>query len=64
MKQATSGLSKESVRRIYQDFLDKTDSGADARERITEFLDADDYEEVTINRRITRPMTIASYSVT
>ena len=49
-----SGLSKETVRRIYQEFLDKTEPGADARERITEFLDADDYEEVTINRGITQ----------
>src|SRR6516162_11165823 len=37
-----SGMSKENVRRIYQQFLDKTDPGADARERMTEFLDADD----------------------
>jgi hypothetical protein len=49
-----SGLSKENVRRIYQEFLDKTDPGADARERMTEFLDADDYEELTINRGITQ----------
>src|SRR5260370_40201054 len=34
-----SGLSKENVRRIYQDFLDKTDPGAHARERITEVLE-------------------------
>jgi hypothetical protein len=49
-----SGLSKENVRRIYQEFLDKTDPGADARERMTEFLDANDYEEVTVNRGITQ----------
>ena len=49
-----SGLSKENVRRIYQEFLDKTEPGADARERMTEFLDADDYEELTINRGITQ----------
>jgi hypothetical protein len=49
-----SRLSKENVRRIYQDFLDRTDPGTDARERMTEFLDADDYEEVTVNRGITQ----------
>ena len=37
-----SGLSKENVRQIYQEFLDKTDPGGDAKERMTEFLDADD----------------------
>src|SRR6202795_1417952 len=41
-----SGLSKENVRSIYQEFLDKTDSAADARALITEFLEADDYDEV------------------
>jgi Domain of unknown function (DUF4268) len=49
-----SRLSKENVRQIYQEFLDKTDPGADARERMTEFLDADDYEEFTVNRGITQ----------
>jgi hypothetical protein len=44
-----SRFTKEEVRSIYQEFLDKTDSGANAKERIGEFLDAD-YEEVTINR--------------
>lgn len=49
-----SGLSKENVRRIYQEFLDKTAAGTDAKEQITDFLDANDYEEVTINRGITQ----------
>lgn len=49
-----SGLSKENVRRIYQELLDKTEPGADAKERMTEFLDVDDYEEVTINRGFTQ----------
>src|ERR1700722_17914991 len=48
-----SRLSKENVRQIYQEFLDKTHP-ADAKERMTEFLDADDYEEVTINRGFTQ----------
>src|SRR3984957_18829385 len=48
-----SRLSKENVRQIYKEFLDKTHP-ADAKERMTEFLDADDYEEVTINRGFTQ----------
>jgi Domain of unknown function (DUF4268) len=55
-----SGLSKENIRQIYQEFLDKTDPGADARERMTEFLDADDYEEVTINRGITQRIILVA----
>ena len=49
-----SRLSKENVRSIYQEFLDKTEAGADARALITEFLEADDYEEVAINKGVTQ----------
>src|ERR1700730_18026078 len=49
-----SGISNVNVRGIYQEFLDKAAPGADARERMTEFLDADDYEEVSINLGITQ----------
>jgi len=49
-----SRLSKENVLSIYQEFLAKTDPNADARELITEFLEADDYEEVALNKGITQ----------
>ena len=49
-----SRLSKENIRSIYQEFLAKTDPNADARDLITEFLEADDYEEVSINKSITQ----------
>jgi hypothetical protein len=49
-----SRLSKENIRSIYQEFLAKTDPNADARDLITEFLEAEDYEEVTLNRSITQ----------
>src|ERR1700730_12818699 len=49
-----SRLSKENVLSIYQEFLAKTDPNADARELITEFLEADDYEEVAVNRGLTQ----------
>ena len=49
-----SRLSKENICSIYQEFLAKTDPNADARELITEFLEADDYEEVVVNKGITQ----------
>jgi Domain of unknown function (DUF4268) len=49
-----SRLSKENVRSIYQEFLDKTNPSADARALITEFLEADDYEEVAVNKGFTQ----------
>jgi hypothetical protein len=48
-----ASLSKENVRRIYQEFLDKSSRGVDAK-GIAEFLDAEDYEEVTVNKGFTR----------
>src|SRR6202790_1022838 len=47
-------LSKENIRSIYQEFLGKTDSTADARALMTEFLEADDYEEVAVNKGFTQ----------
>jgi hypothetical protein len=56
-----SRLSKENVRSIYQEFLDKTNPNADARALITEFLEVDDYEEVVVNKGFTqRIMLIAA----
>src|ERR1700730_17893558 len=43
-----SGLSKENVRQVYQEFLDKVEPSADARALLTEFLEVDDYEEVAV----------------
>ena len=56
-----SGLSKENIRRIYQEFLDKTNTGLDAKTLMTDFLDVDDYEDVSVNKGFTqRIMLIAA----
>jgi hypothetical protein len=47
-----STLLKEDVRKIYQQYLDKTPQtlpSADAKARITAFLEEDEYEQVAIN---------------
>src|ERR1700719_3288643 len=38
-----SRLSKENVRSIFQEYLDKTQPSPDAKSLLVEFLDADDY---------------------
>lgn len=38
-----SRLTKENIRNIYQEFLQKTDPSADAGTLIAEFLEADDF---------------------
>jgi len=56
-----SSLSKEVVRRIYQEFLDKSQPGTDAKILLTEFLEAEDYEEIQLNKGFTqRIMLIAA----
>ncbi len=56
-----SGLSKENIRKIYQEFLDKIDPAANAEEKLVEFFDKNDYEELTLNKGVTqRIMLIAA----
>jgi hypothetical protein len=49
-----SSLSKENIRSIFQEYLDKTKPSTDARSALVEFLDADDYEEITLNKGFTQ----------
>jgi Domain of unknown function (DUF4268) len=53
-----SGLSKENIRSIYQEFLHKTDPNADAGILIAEFLEADDFEEVVLNKGFTQRIVL------
>ncbi|MBN9085181.1 MAG: hypothetical protein BGP06_19625 [Rhizobiales bacterium 65-9] len=56
-----AGLSKEQVRRIFQEYIDRTQPGADARNLLAEFLEEDDYEEIIVNKGVTqRIMLIAA----
>lgn len=45
-----STLSKDDIRNIYQSFLSKNVEKGAAEERIAEFLEKEDYEEVQINQ--------------
>lgn len=55
-----SGLSKEHVRQIYQEFLDRASPGSDARSLLTEFLEEDDYEELVINKGISQRIVLVA----
>lgn len=44
-----STLKKQEVRKIYQTFLDKEDNKENAEENLIEFLNANDFGEVSIN---------------
>jgi hypothetical protein len=49
-----SGLSKENIRRIYQEYLDVSIPGADAKSKMAEFFEVDDYEEIVVNKGLTQ----------
>ena len=49
-----SSLSKENIRSIFQDYLDKAQPSTDAKSALVEFLDAGDYEEITLNKGTTQ----------
>jgi hypothetical protein len=49
-----SGLSKANITKIYQQYLDVHESGAKAEERISDFLDGQDFEEIVLNKGVSQ----------
>jgi len=49
-----SGLSKENIRKIYQEFLNKDGQGEKAEEKLVDFFEGEDYEEITLNKGVTQ----------
>ena len=49
-----SSLSKENIRKIYQDYLDKKSSKDKAEEKLSEFFDETDYEDLNLNNGMTQ----------
>ena len=49
-----SGFSKANIADIYQEYLDKTESGANAKKRISEFMGDKDFEDIMLNTGVTQ----------
>lgn len=49
-----SGLSKDNIRKIYQDYLDKLSPGQKAEDNLSEFFDGVEYEDLSLNRGVTQ----------
>ena len=49
-----SSLSKENIRKIYQEYLDQHSSGTKAEDSLSDFFDGADYEGLTLNKGITQ----------
>jgi hypothetical protein len=55
-----SSLSKEQVKDIYQEYLNKKDDKNKAEEMLSEFFDNDDYEELLLNKGLTQRIIMVS----
>ena len=47
-------LCIENIRKIYQDFLDKKNPEEKAEEKLSEFFDESDYEDLNLNKGVTQ----------
>ena len=52
-------LSKENIRNIYQDYLNKAKPEENAEEKISDFLDSD-YEDITLNKGVTQRIILVA----
>lgn len=56
----SSGLSKDNIRKIYQDYLDKYGNGANAEEKLIDFFEIEEYEEIQLNKGQTQRIIMVS----
>jgi len=49
-----SGLSKANITRIYQQYLDSTENGTNAEERLSDFMDGQDFDEIALNKGVSQ----------
>ena len=49
-----SSLSKDNIRKIYQNYLDKKNPEDKAEAKLTEFFDGTDYEDLNLNKGVTQ----------
>jgi hypothetical protein len=53
-----SSLTKDQIKSIYQDYLNKISSDQEAEENLKEFFEVDDYEDIAINKGLTQRLII------
>jgi len=55
-----SGLSRENIRAMYQQYLDRYDTGASAEDRLCEFLGVDDFQDVSLNKGVSQRIVLVA----
>lgn len=57
-----STLTKEQIRSIYQQYLDRQGNGEEATNKLSEFFNNTEYDEITINQRQTQRIILVAGS--
>jgi hypothetical protein len=55
-----SSLSKDNIKNIYQDYLNKQNPEENAEEKISEFLENEEYEEIILNKGVTQKIILVA----
>lgn len=55
-----SGLSRDNIRKIYQQYLDKYEPGAKAEEKLSEFYDSENYKDISLNKSVTQRIILVA----
>lgn len=55
-----STLGKEGIRKIYQDYLNKTEPGTAAEDKICDFLNKSDFDEVQLNHDLSQRIILVA----
>jgi len=55
-----SGLSRDGIRTIFQEYLTKTEPGASAEERLLEFFEVDDFQDLRLNQGVTQRLVLVA----
>jgi len=55
-----SSLSKEGIRKIYQEYLDRYCNGQSAEDKLVEFFETEEYEELKLNTGLTQRIILVA----
>lgn len=55
-----SGLTRDGIRTIFQEYLTKTEPGASAEARLLEFFEIDDFQDLRLNQGVTQRLVLVA----
>ena len=55
-----SGLSRENIRAIFQQYLDRYEAGTKAEDRLCEFLGVEEFEDLSLNKGVSQRIVLVA----